>query len=666
MYRQMRRVDLLVEARKHTSGNVGRGREVPRRLRAMTSGLRSSRLLGSPSVSGGASKSRFSDLGADEAYAEAASAVYAAPPVQPRDLRLIDPIFAASQDPAILPRRGCIVLNLPPVRAIITRSRCFFIPDKGVDEQLRTLANRIRVSAESADTAESAAAAAAAASAAAAISAAGTVGSDAGAGSAGEPARATALPWELHVLEALLLTVTTTLRKDIAAVEPHARHSLGAGAGGKPREPCSSFACCTRVCDCFVCCREELSRAPSSGDSPGGTVGVMGGGMTPSHAPGHIRALSASDKGIGMIASMAVVRRELARVQEHGRALSRCLEDLLESPLAMARLDLSAVDEAVTAEAERAKRRRERKSQSRRAEGGAARRLGGERSQGRGHAHARDAGQSIQHSGSASSLPAVAEEGAEDSGSRSPVPALASTSAGDASRADKAAAPAASEASSSDAPFSGGSAIRTPEKSRSDTLDVSGVEVALSSSPKATALTLSDAEGGGGIPTAAAATSHAPPPLVGLRGGHGYDPAADEEAEDAAQDEDEETTVFFGDAVELLLESYLGEVEAAMSDARTMQADTETAERQLSLVLAASRNALLRVDVTVSVVSVALSLLAVVGGFMGMNVPNGLEAADTGIGGPFFAIVLTSCVVAVLMTLLVLSLLQRFLRVTNE
>jgi hypothetical protein len=139
----------------------------------------------------------------------------------------------------------------------------------------------------------------------------------------------------------------------------------------------------------------------------------------------------------------------------------------------------------------------------------------------------------------------------------------------------------------------------------------------------------------------------------------------DEEPEDEEVVHDE-STVFFGDAVELLLESYLGEVEAAMGEARTLQSDTETAERQLSLVLAASRNALLRVDVTVSVVSVALALLSVVGGFMGMNVPNGLEAADAGLGGPFFTVVLTSCIVAVLMTLLVLLLLQRFLRVSND
>ena len=64
--------------------------------------------------------------------------------LQSRDLRIVDPEFEVARDPAILTRRHCLVVNLPPVRAIILPDRCFFFPEDGVDADLAVALERFR------------------------------------------------------------------------------------------------------------------------------------------------------------------------------------------------------------------------------------------------------------------------------------------------------------------------------------------------------------------------------------------------------------------------------------------------------------------------------------------------------------------------------------------
>lgn len=62
--------------------------------------------------------------------------------LQSRDLRVVDPEFDVAHQPAILVRRHCIVVNLPPVRAIVMADRCLFFPEPGADSDLVPLLER--------------------------------------------------------------------------------------------------------------------------------------------------------------------------------------------------------------------------------------------------------------------------------------------------------------------------------------------------------------------------------------------------------------------------------------------------------------------------------------------------------------------------------------------
>lgn len=564
----MRRVDLLVEARRH-AGSPQRT-ELPAEASPAAPGLFASPSRG-PARAGKSAKHRR---------------VIEAPHVQPRDLRLIDPLFAASQDPAIEPRRGCIIVNLPPTRAIVTRDRCYFIPSDGVDEELRTLADRVRRSAEAAEHAERAAEAAAL---------------EAHAGhKAPDMMHAAALPWELHVLEALLLTVTTRLRRELGELAPRAKAAASAMAGGGRRAE-------VQGCLTALACRRQAARR---GGRPGPPCSACcgdedGDGGRPR------QGTSRGELGVGMIGAMGGVRRSLGRLQERGRAMGRCLESVLESPTAMARLDLTAAAEAMAA--------RERWAATLTA-----------RSAPRRHAKR----SSIGHA---------------------------------------AAAHAAAHADTAHDTFvdeHGAKWVRHGPAEEGPAEEGEHAAGATAAAPQAVAAT----PPGHGTAGRHATAGDPAPTTPALRQGHarrklvddGFAHSDEAEEEEAGAEEDEEGGVFFGDAVELLLESYLGEVEAAMSDARRLETDAETAERQLSLMLASSRNALLRTDLTISVIGVVLAMLSVVGGFFGMNVPNGLEAAGTGTGGPFFVVIVASSAAAALIAIVALLFLQRFLRVTTD
>ncbi|KAA0175436.1 hypothetical protein FNF27_03136 [Cafeteria roenbergensis] len=559
-HRRMRRVDLLVEARRHAGGGIGPVTGEP--LQRLGS-QESSAGWASPGLRPGRSKLARSRL-----------AMLDAPTVQPRDLRLVDPLFASSQEPAIEPRRGCIIVNLPPTRAIVTRDRCYFIPSDGVDEELRTLADRVLCSASAAAAAEAAAEAAA-----------------------------------------------------IAAAEA-----------------------------------AEDARYGNSSDTP----------------------------------TAAEHSEELASLQERGRALSHCLESVLESPSAMARLDLTAVETARCKEVER----RAMEQRSALAEARYAMRRRGAHQRGvsssrmsplpfgkgsgqatwvgpdgstwvrmRRESHADDTSDdgrsseaaSVPAAGPTGSTAAVAS-GRDRQSVRSGLGRRSHRSQGGGrSSARSASAPVREAVDEGDDEDEDEDEDEDGQEQGEDQREEQGEEEdAASASGVGADVSRRDV----------ALLRRTPERRLAGAGPHDSDDEEDDPMPELMLhedvDDDSAAAAFFGDAVELLLESYLGEVEAALSDARKLQNEAETSERQLSLLLSASRNALLRTDLTISVVGVCLALLSAIGGFMGMNVPNGLETASSGTDGPFTLIVAVSTASATVLAVVVLLFLQRFLRVSAD
>ncbi len=65
-------------------------------------------------------------------------------PLQPRDLRMVDPTFSNADDPSLLVREGCIIVNLMPVRAMLTCDRVLLFPKEGVDGEVSLILDKLR------------------------------------------------------------------------------------------------------------------------------------------------------------------------------------------------------------------------------------------------------------------------------------------------------------------------------------------------------------------------------------------------------------------------------------------------------------------------------------------------------------------------------------------
>ena len=65
-------------------------------------------------------------------------------PLQPRDLRMVDPTFSNADDPSLLVREGCIIVNLLPVRAMLTSDRVLLFPKEGVDGEVSLILDKLR------------------------------------------------------------------------------------------------------------------------------------------------------------------------------------------------------------------------------------------------------------------------------------------------------------------------------------------------------------------------------------------------------------------------------------------------------------------------------------------------------------------------------------------
>ena len=105
--------------------------------------------------------------------------------VQARDLRVIDPSFSQADDPAMLVRASCVVLNLMPVRAVIMQDRVFFVPESGVDSDVQLILKHINGTDQPVDGSE-------------------------------------AMPFELRALEAMLMTMVRSFMREIRLLEPSA------------------------------------------------------------------------------------------------------------------------------------------------------------------------------------------------------------------------------------------------------------------------------------------------------------------------------------------------------------------------------------------------------------------------------------------------------------
>jgi len=122
----MRRLEVLAEVREQ--GGLSHGADYRRHDRGSIGG----------------------DSEVDEAGAEARGwrrqrrrAAYALP-LQPRDLRMVDPTFSNADDPSLLVREGCIIVNLLPVRAMLTCDRVLLFPKEGVDGEVSLILDKLR------------------------------------------------------------------------------------------------------------------------------------------------------------------------------------------------------------------------------------------------------------------------------------------------------------------------------------------------------------------------------------------------------------------------------------------------------------------------------------------------------------------------------------------
>jgi hypothetical protein len=191
--------------------------------------------------------------------------------LQSRDLRVVDSGFELSREPAVLVRRHCVVINLPPVRAIIMGDKCFFFPEEGADAELLPILQRLtggqapREAASGPDgeqyagdgdngagAASGATPEAAGSNRSPSASAEGPVpvtlvhrGSPPAGGSAGDaegeaasaggaaaspaappPSSSSELPWEFFVLETFLLAVTSSINAEYRSLGPEVQATI--------------------------------------------------------------------------------------------------------------------------------------------------------------------------------------------------------------------------------------------------------------------------------------------------------------------------------------------------------------------------------------------------------------------------------------------------------
>jgi magnesium transporter len=97
--------------------------------------------------------------------------------------------------------------------------------------------------------------------------------------------------------------------------------------------------------------------------------------------------------------------------------------------------------------------------------------------------------------------------------------------------------------------------------------------------------------------------------------------------------------------VEVLLEAYMQEVHTRGLQADLLEQQIEHAEELVEIRLDAARNRLLTANLVLTLISTALSIMMVVTGVFGMNLPSGLETSPNAFAGTLVASLLASAMV---------------------
>eukprot|EP00939_MAST-03C_sp_MAST-3C-sp1_P001772 g1772.t1 len=140
-YRDIRRGDLLNEIRKAAR------RDTPTANVVDDGVSKSESTAASPTTPlRGRSLSResFRRSGRRRGSTRRATVSWGIQPIQPRDMRRIDPAFSSSVDAAILVRRSAIVLSMGQIAAVILWDRCYIIVPRGADSILSVIMDRLR------------------------------------------------------------------------------------------------------------------------------------------------------------------------------------------------------------------------------------------------------------------------------------------------------------------------------------------------------------------------------------------------------------------------------------------------------------------------------------------------------------------------------------------
>jgi CHASE3 domain sensor protein len=645
-HRHWRRVDLLAEVRRHSkgAGKAFLGHPGLERLGRLSS-ARQRELPSNPHVDGDA---EFSDMAwsmgqtVERAIRKRSMLGQSAPLIQTRDLRAIDPVFAATQAPCVIPRRGCVIVNLPPARAIITMERCYFVPLEGADEDLHQFVRRVSQSAMAAEEAEKAA-----------VKAAEEAEAEL---ERKNNAIALGTPPEPSAVKIVDITADVSPPVEDSTEQRPDDVALVAAAEGSATDdtPVSSLK------------EDDAALRPSA----------MVTDLDEKHAEGSLarpKSMKRAPKMAGLLPwELHVLEALLLTVTSHMR---RDLDSLApRAKNAVTRLHLAGRSESRTCSdltrdccgkeglfncccsccrswncccCCRGSRAPTKRSRFRARLGNASTGMLAEMSS------VRRELRNVQSRGEAL---AGCLEGLLESPqllARLNLTALAESLSEQRMMMNRKSRALNKVMVGSPDPLVHvldkhgkawmvhSSQLRDSDPVRSPVISGSGLTRPRQRSEASGTSDSSDDD--------EESVDYFPPAPT-----------------EATSNEDDQTDFYYGDAVELLIESYYGEVGAVITETRRLQSDIETAERQLSLQLASSRNALLRVDVTVSIVTVALALLSAISGFMGMNVSDGVPDTEWVFGRPFFYIVLGSSLFAAIITLVVLAMLQRVMRTAAD
>jgi CorA-like Mg2+ transporter protein len=512
--------------------------------------------------------------------------------LQSRDLRVVDSGFELSREPSVLVRRHCIVINLPPVRAIILPDKCFFFPEEGADAELLPILKRLSPGGGAAGVGGAPSTAAGGSGDVVGspnaleaglpidarnpnpspvpvalvgtqplgISAAGTgagLPANAGAGAGGAGAGATAanagvgagaggseMPWEFFVLETFLIAVTTSINDEAKYLGPEVQ----------------------------AITRKLVSHSSTN--------------------PKMFEQLRRTKRKLGDFLSRLKafhrVLSDLLDTQEDVRSLA--LSTILDAERASATLHSQAVALAAAAEAQQLLLQQQEQEQSAAAEAEAS-------------------------PPATAAVPAVKSEAA-------PQPPVGTEAEGPkvswqfAEKGGEHTTPSRPAPSARGRGTTSESALLSPKQSTSSAMD------RLRRPPSSSVAAIT------------AALSHI---LTS--------------STEALLDDNEDTA-------EVLLESYLAEIEGVISRAKLLREDLESGESQLNLVLANNRNRLLKTEIGITTVTMCMTACAVVSGYFGQNLNNQLEDSYSA----FLAVTIgTTCgafLVAVLLGLYLRSILR--------